>query len=135
MKASSAAQVPEPKLFLPSRRDALLLALAGAASLGTALFLRYGIIQNTPLGLACEAGRGGFVCRLRLAVILMFVWNVFGWGALIAAAVQLIRPNVVVFGIGLVFALAGLVLYNTGVAALAIALLLLSLARPGPEAP
>ena len=65
----------------------------------------------------------------------MFVWNVFGWGALIAAAVQLIRPNVVVFGIGLVFALAGLVLYNTGVAALAIALLLLSLARPGPEAP
>ena len=57
MKASSAAQVPEPKLFLPSRRDALLLALAGAASLGTALFLRYGIIQNTPLGLACEAGR------------------------------------------------------------------------------
>ncbi len=92
----------------------LLLALVGSASLGTALLLRYGIIQNTPLGLACEAGRGGFVCALRLAVILLFVFNVFGWGALIAAAVQLIRPNVLVLGIGLVFALAGLVLYNTG---------------------
>jgi hypothetical protein len=123
-----------PRLFLPSRRDALLLALAGVASLGTALFLRYGIIQNTPLGLACEAGEGGFVCGVRFAVILMFTRGLFGWVALIAAFVQLWRPNAVTFGIGLVFALLGLVLYNTGASALAVALLLLSLARPVPEA-
>jgi hypothetical protein len=123
-----------PRLFLPSKREALLLTLVGLASLGTALLLRYGIIQNTPLGLACQAGRGGFVCALRLGVILLFTFSVFGWGALAAAMIQLFRPNVLVLGLGLVFALAGLVLYNTGASALAIALLLLSLARPVPEA-
>jgi hypothetical protein len=40
---------------------------------------------------------------------------------------------VTAFGIGLVFALLGLVLYNTRLAALAIALLVLSLARSAPE--
>jgi hypothetical protein len=123
-----------PRPFLPSKREALLLALVGLASLGTALLLRYGIIQNTPLGLACEAGRGGFVCALRLGVILLFTFSVFGWGALAAAMIQLFRPNVLVLGLGLVFALAGLVLYNTSASALALALLLLSLARPVPEA-
>jgi hypothetical protein len=54
--------------------------------------------------------------------------------ALIASAIQLWRPNVVAFGIGLAFALLGLVLYNTRVSALAIALLVLSLARPWPGA-
>ena len=54
----------------------------------------------------------------------------FGWVALIAAGVQLWRPHVVAFATGLVFALLGLVLYNTRASALAIALLVLSLARP-----
>jgi hypothetical protein len=123
-----------PRLFLPTRRQAALLAGLGLAALGAALFFRYGIIQNTPLGLACEAGEGGFVCAVRLAVILMFTRSLFGWIALLASCVQLWRPNSIVFGVGLVFALMGLVLYNTGASALAVALLLLSLARPGREA-
>jgi hypothetical protein len=134
MTAKSNAGRATPKLFLPSRREALVLALLSAASLGTALLLRYGIIQNTPLGLACEAGEVSLTCKVRLAVILMFTFSVFGWGALAAAAIQLWRPNAVTFGIGLVLALAGLVLYNTGASALAFALLLLSLARPVPAA-
>jgi hypothetical protein len=52
--------------------------------------------------------------------------------ALIAALIQLWRPNAVMFGVGIVFALLGLVLYNTRLAALAAALLVLSLARPWP---
>jgi hypothetical protein len=52
---------------------------------------------------------------------------------LIASCVQLWRPNIVAFGTGLVFALLGLVLYNTRISALAIALLVLSLARPWRE--
>ena len=60
----------------------------------------------------------------------MFVQGAFGGVALIASGVQLCRPNVVAFGTGLVFALFGLVLYNTRVSALAVALLVLSLARP-----
>jgi hypothetical protein len=134
MIAKASAGIAVAKLFLPSRREALLFALAGALSIGMALLLRYAIIQNTPLGLACEAGEAGLTCKLRLAVILMFTFSAFGLAALAAAALQLWRPNVVTFGIGLVLALAGLVLYNTGASALAFALLLLSLARPVPGA-
>jgi hypothetical protein len=121
-----------PRLFLPSRRAALILAAVGLAAVGTALYLRYGIIQNTPIGLACEAGEESLTCTVRLAVILLFVRNAFGWLAMLWAIVQLWRPNVVAFGAGIVFALAGLVLYNTRTAALAAALLVLSLARPVP---
>ena len=134
MHASTEAGASARALFRPSRREALLLALAGALSIGMALLLRYTIIQNTPLGLACEAGEAGLTCKVRLAVILMFTFSAFGLAALAAAAIQLWRPNVVTFGIGLALALAVLVLYNTGGSALAFALLLLSLARPVPGA-
>lgn len=124
-----------PPLFMPSRRALAILVPLGLAALGLALLLRYGIIQNTPIGLACEAGEESLTCSIRLAAILLFVRGVFGWTALAAAAVQLWRPNIVAFGIGLVSAAFGLVLYNTRFSALAVALLVLSLARTGrPEA-
>jgi hypothetical protein len=47
----------------------------------------------------------------------------------VAAAIQLWRPNVLTFGIGLIAAAFGLVLYNTRLSALAVALLVLSLGR------
>jgi hypothetical protein len=119
-----------PKLFMPTKRASAVLAVLGLAALGTALYLRYAIIQNSTIGVACEAGEQSLLCQLRLAVILMFVQGVFGWVALIASGVQLWRPHVVAFGTGLIFALLGLVLYNTRVSALAVALLVLSLARP-----
>ena len=130
MSTESDAEAAAPKLFLPSRRAASILAMLGVVALGTALYLRYAIIQNSAIGVACEAGEASFTCKLRLAVILMFVQDCFGWVAMIAAGVQLWRPNIVAFGTGVVFALLGLVLYNTRASALAIALLVLSLARP-----
>ena len=133
MTTEPEAQAAQPELFLPSQRAGAVLAALGVAALGTALFLRYGIIQNTAIGLACEAGEASLTCKIRLAVIMMFIQNTFGWMAMIAAGVQLWRPNLVAFGTGLVFALSGLVLYNTRAAALAVALLVLSLARPAPE--
>ncbi len=111
------------------------MAVLAAAALGTALYLRFRIIQNTPLGLACEAGLDTLTCSARLFIVQLFNLNVFGWTAMIAAVFQLWRPNLVAFGIGLVAALAGLVLYNTNASALAAALLVLSLARPAPAAP
>jgi hypothetical protein len=119
-----------PKLFVPSRRAAMMLAVFGLGALGAALYLRYAVIQNSTIGVACEAGEQSMLCELRLAVIILFARGVFGWVALIASAIQLWRPNLLAFGIGLVFALLGLVLYNTRVSALAVALLVLSLARP-----
>jgi hypothetical protein len=131
MSSEQDAQVPR-KLFLPSGRALAVLAALGLAALGAALHLRYSIIQNSTIGTACETGEQSFTCELRLAVILLFAQGAFGSVALIASAVQLWRPNVVTFGTGLVFALLGLVLYNTRVSALAVALLVLSLARPSP---
>jgi hypothetical protein len=132
MSTEPDAQAVAPKLFLPSRRAAAILAVLGKAALGAALYLRYFIIQNSAIGVACEAGEQSLTCKVRLAVILMFVQDAFGWVAMIAAGVQLWRPNLVAFGTGLVFALLGLVLYNTRVSALAVALLVLSFARPSP---
>ena len=110
-----------------------MLAMLALAALALALFFRHAVIENTPLALSCEAGEESLTCHVRLAVILLFMWNVFGVVAMVAAAIQLWRPNVTAFGIGLVFALLGLVLYNTRLSGLALALLVLSLARPAPE--
>jgi hypothetical protein len=120
-------------LFKPSGRAALILSLLATAAVGLALYLRYGIIQNTPIGLACEAGEQSVTCTARLAAIHLFVRSIFGWTAVAAALIQLWRPNVVVFGIGLISAAFGLVLYNTRLSALAVALLVLSFARARPE--
>jgi len=122
-----------PKLFLPSRRASLILAALGIVALSTALFLRYGIIQNSAVGVACEAGEVSLTCKIRLAVILMFIQDLFGWAAIIASGVQVWRPNTLAFGTSLILALLGLVLYNTRASALAICLLVLSLARPVHE--
>jgi hypothetical protein len=121
-------------LFKPSARAVLFLSPLVVGAVGLALYLRYGIIQNTPIGLACEAGEESLTCAARLAVINIFVRGGFGWTALVAALVQLWRPNVAAFGIGLVSAAFGLVLYNTRLSALAVALLVLSLARAWPAA-
>jgi hypothetical protein len=131
--SESQPEAAAKKLFLPSFRAAIVLALLAMVSVGVALFFRYSIIQNTPIGLACDAGELSLTCKVRLAVILMFVQGAFGWVAMIAAGVQLWKPNIVAFGTGLIFALLGLVLYNTRASALAVALLLLSLARPSAE--
>jgi uncharacterized membrane protein len=119
-------------LFRPSGRAALILSLLAVAAVGFALYLRYNIIQNTPIGLACEAGEQSLTCTLRLAAIHVFVRSIFGSTAVVAALLQLWRPNVVVFGIGLISAAFGLVLYNTRLSALAVALLVLSFARAWP---
>jgi hypothetical protein len=124
---------PAAKLFMPSKRAAGIIAFLGFAAVSAALFLRYSIIQNSEIGVACEAGEKSLVCSLRLGAIRLFVQGLFGWIALLAAGFQLWRPNVLIFGMGIVFALFGLVLYNTRVSALAVALLLLSLARPSRE--
>lgn len=130
MSTEHDVEAAAPKLFLPSRSAASILATLGVVTLGVALYLRYAIIQNSAIGVACEAGEVSLICKLRHAVILMFVQDCFGWVAMIAASVQLWRPNIVAFGTGLIFALLGLVLYNTRASSLAIALLVLSLARP-----
>jgi hypothetical protein len=117
-------------LFMPARRTWLaLLALAGL-SVTSALSLRYGLIENAPLGRACDASGGSFVCALRQTTIVLFNHDVFGGLALALAALNLWRPTVPATASALIAAGLGLTLYNTAAAAFACGLIVLAFARP-----
>ena len=60
--------------------------------------------------------------------------SVFGFLALGAAVLNLVRPSIVLVSVALAAAGFGLVLHNAGLAGLAVALLIVSLARPAPAA-
>jgi hypothetical protein len=121
------------KLFLPSARATNYLLIVGFCSLGYALYMRYLAIEQTPVGLACEGGLNTWLCITRRIAITLFQYSVFGWAALIVAAVNLLRPSLVLFAVGLSIACLGVVLYNVGLSSLAVGLLLLSFARRAPE--
>jgi len=121
------------KLFLPSVRETNYLLIVGFCSLGYALYMRYLAIEQTPVGLACEGGLNTWLCFTRRIVIVLFTYSVFGWAALIVAVGNLLRPSLVLFAVALSISCLGVVLYNVGLSALAVGLLLLSFARRAPE--
>jgi hypothetical protein len=121
------------KLFLPSARATNWLLIIGVCSVGYALYMRYLAIERPTVGLACQAGLDTWLCATRRVTIALFTHSVFGWSALIVAALNLLRPSLVLFGVALAAACCGVVLYNNGLASLAVALLVLSLARREPE--
>jgi hypothetical protein len=121
------------KLFLPSARATNVLLIVGFISLGYALYIRYTALEQSTVGLACGAGPDTWLCTSRRIVTVMFQYSVFGIGALIIAALNLLRPSLVLFAAGLAVACLGVVLYNIVLSSLAIGLLLLSFARREPE--
>ena len=120
--------------FLPSPRQIHWLLIIGFVSIGQALYLRYLAIEYAPVSLACQAGLDSWLCMSFRLVIVLFNHSVFGWLALVAALLNLMRPSIVLLAIGLAASGFGLVLHNAGLAGLAAALLILSLARPAPAA-
>ncbi|MDX2203398.1 MAG: hypothetical protein NW223_11670 [Hyphomicrobiaceae bacterium] len=120
-------------LFRPTPSQTAVLAGAGLCALGFAMAMRYLAIENTPLGLACAAAPSGLVCGLRAGVIALSQGAVLGYGGLVAALLNLLRPSMTLALVGLGLAGAGLVLYNTSPSAVAVACLAFSLARPVPE--
>jgi hypothetical protein len=78
------------------------------------------------------------ICLASIAILALgyglFTPQVFGIVALGAALLNLARPSVVLWAVALLAGGAGIVLYNVALSALAVALLILSLARPVPEA-
>ena len=123
------------KLFLPSPRATNILLVIGFCSVGYALYLRYLVIEQSSISLACEGGLNTWLCVTRKVVTALFRNSAFGILALAAAALNVLRPSVVLTAIGLAAAGFGVVLYNVGLAGIAVALLILSLARraPAPE--
>lgn len=121
------------KLFLPSARATNWLLIVGFFSIGYALYMRYLAIEQSTVGLACQGGLNTWLCYTRQITIVLFTYSVFGWFALIAAALNLLRPSLVLFAVALAAASCGVVLYNEGLSALAGGLLVLSFARRAPE--
>lgn len=121
------------KLFLPNARATNWLLIVGFLSIGYALYMRYLGIEQTNVGLACAAGLDTWLCFSRGIVIVLFQHSVFGIVALIVAALNLLRPSLLLFALALAAACLGIVLYNVGLSGLAFGLLVLSLARRAPE--
>jgi hypothetical protein len=122
------------RLFLPTARQINWLLLIGFLSIGYALYLRYLAIEQSSVGLACDAGLNTWLCLSRKVATALFNNTVFGIAALIAAVLNLVRPSLVLVAIVLIAGGMGIVLYNVATSALAAALLILSLARPAPAA-
>jgi NADH:ubiquinone oxidoreductase subunit K len=124
----------QPALFLPSARQSNWLVLIALLSLGEALYLRYMAIEYAPVSLACQAGLDTWLCATFRLTIVLFNHSVFGWVALGAALLNLMRPTILLVAVALAATAFGLVLHNANLAGLAAALLMLSLARPSPAA-
>jgi hypothetical protein len=107
--------------------------LLAAAAVALSCYLRYRVIEQPTIGIACETGGTSSLCAIRRATITLFQLSALGTVALAAAVLNLLRPSVVLVAIALVAAGFGIVLYNVALSALAVALLVLSLARPAPE--
>lgn len=124
---------PTQKLFLPGARATNVLLIIGFGALGYALYVRYMGIEQSTVGLACNAGLDTWMCTQRRVLAALFDRSLLGIGAIGLAALHLLRPTMVIFALALVLALMGIVLYNTMTASLAIGLLLLSFSRRVPE--
>jgi hypothetical protein len=122
----------QPRLFLPTARQTNWLLVIGFLALGEALYLRYLAIEYASVALACQAGLGTWLCTTFRLVIVLFNHSAFGWIALSAALLNLLRPSIVLVSIALAAAGFGLVLHNADLSGLAVALLILSVARPAP---
>ncbi|HWP27711.1 MAG TPA: hypothetical protein VNL39_15380 [Xanthobacteraceae bacterium] len=121
------------KLYRPTKAQIYWLTAVAALSVCSALYIRYRIVEASAVGLACDAGMQSWRCGVRRTATAMFNKSAFGIIALLAAMLNLIRPSVVLLTLALLAGGTGLVLYNGGLSALAVALLILSLARPAPE--
>jgi hypothetical protein len=120
--------------FLPTARQTNWLLIVGFLAIGEALYLRYMAIELAPVSLACQGGLQTWLCRTFRLTILLYNHGVFGYVALAAALLNLIRPSIVLMTIALIAIGFGLVLHNTDLAGLAAALLIFGLARPAPAA-
>ena len=121
-------------LYKPTPRQAVCLATLALAALTYGFFMRYWVIEQSAVSIGCEGGGTNWLCASRRTAIALFTPQVFGIVALGAALLNLLRPSVVFWGLVLFASGIGIVLYNTSLSARAVALLILSLARPVPEA-
>jgi hypothetical protein len=132
-ETSSDSANQEPRLFRPSAASLNWVITIGFLAIGYAIYVRYLVIEQTQIGLACDAGLRTWLCLSRTAVLVFFEHEVFGWVSLGTAVLALIRPSLPLFTIGLAASAFGIVLHNAGLSGLAAALLILCFARPAVD--
>jgi hypothetical protein len=122
-------------LFLPTARQTNWLLIVAFLSVGQAMYLRYMAIENLNVELACQGGLKTWLCGAFHVAIALYNHYVFGAVALAAALLNLIRASIVLVAVALAAAGFGIVLHNPELSALAVGVLILSLARraPAPE--
>jgi hypothetical protein len=120
-----------PRFRLTPLQIHWLLTIA-FSTVGYALYLRYMAIEQPTVAGACEGGLKTWLCWSRHIAMVLFNESFFGWVALGAAVLNLLRPTFPLVCISLAAAGLGLVLYNTDMSAVAVTLLILSLARLAP---
>ena len=120
-------------LHRPTFRQAVCLAVIAIAALGYGFIMRYWVIEDSSIGVACGGGLATWLCASRHTAIALFTPEAFGGLALAGALLNLLRASIVFWAIALAAGGAGIVLYNAALSSLALALLILSLARPVPE--
>ena len=108
------------------------LMVVGFVTLGYALYVRYLVIEFSTVALACDAGLQTLPCKARALATVLFKNSVFGIVALVIAALNFIRPSIVLLTAGLIAACLGIVLYNIVLSGLAVGLFILGFARPAP---
>ncbi|HEX9373467.1 MAG TPA: hypothetical protein VF897_20810 [Roseiflexaceae bacterium] len=130
--------VRQMRTFIPTARQTNWLLIVGFLAVGEALYVRYLAIEHAPVSLACQASQNilqsTWLCATFHLAIAAYNNSVFGWVAVIAAALNLVRPSILLMTVAIAAAGTGLVLHNAGLAGLAAGLLILSLARPTPAA-
>src|SRR4029078_7071560 len=120
-------------LFKPTPRQSSILAALALVALACGFYLRYQAIEQSSVAIACESGLNSWLCSSRRVAIALFTPSVLGIVALGAAALNLLRPSLVLRAPALMAGGAGIVLYNVALSAFAVGLLIFSLARPVPE--
>ena len=124
---------PAPRpLFLPTTRQTNLLLIVAFLCLGEAMYLRYMVMENSTMSLACQGGLATWLCDSFRLVNALYPHQVFGGLALALALINLIRPSIALVAAALAAAAFGIVLHNADLSALAAGVLILSLARPAP---
>lgn len=112
-------------------RSWLILLLAFALSLGLAYGLRFALVEDQGVALACAESAESLGCLLRETAIFSFHTLLLGGLALAGAVLALALPRFWSFLLALVPAAFALVLYNVELGAGAVTLCLLATARAG----
>lgn len=121
-------------LFLPTARQTNWLLIVAFLCLGEAMYLRYQVMENATMSLACQGGLNTWLCGTFRLTSILYPYQVFGGIALAVALLNLLRPSILLVVVALAAAAFGVVLHNADLAALAAGALILSLARPAPIA-